>query len=96
MVYESETLNEGDLCIAAIFPLQHVWQVGIITQITEHNAFKVDCGDKLTEKLHLAPHEVRIAPEGVERGDKFHGDIHKNSSLEAYVRTTVVVWVPKP
>ena len=95
MSYDSDELKEGDMCVAAIFPLQHIWQVGVITQITEHRTFKVDCGDKLTEKLTLAPHEVRPAPEGVERGDRFNGDIHKHSDLNQFEKTTVTVWVAK-
>ena len=86
-------LKEGDLCVAAYLPLQHVWKAGIILSVTEHGTYHVDCGDGTRhadyDKLYLAPHEVRVPPEGTEKGDIFKGDIFKKPVLDHFTVTVV-------
>ena len=90
---EDSALIVGDLCVAAYLPLQHVWKIGLIIDITENGTYHVDIGGNsnhnTSDRLFLKIHEIRTPPKGAAIGDIFKGDIFKKQNMNKF--TMVVI-----
>jgi len=101
---DKHEFKPGDLCVAATFPLQHLWHVGTIVSVTEHGTHHVDCHNPASgrhpslDQYRLQPHEVKPIPEGAKPGDEVRGDLFKKDTVAHFSMTVVPehrIWTEK-